>query len=262
MKIFRRFFERKSKPGEPENSKLLQLLDIYWKADGEGNSYKNVVLELMNGNAFLILPGHNEFGRRSAGWVTTKEAMTMNLSSLYTLDGLKVLAAFTDEKALLDWAKKPCAHSSMRAKDVLKLCEANGIARIVINNNSPNMFVLERVRGDMQEYMIPANSEVQIGIPRTPIDRHLLDKMIAGFKGLNNVKRVYHYGQTKSKEFSLVLGVELEKTSDNGKKAVIDVVREAIGNEKLPNPLDVFFIETEESRMPIAAIEGSLIYGG
>jgi len=260
MKLFQRFLNKTSTPDGPDNSKLLILLDLYWKADGKDNTYKNVVLELMNGNSFLILPGQNEFSQLSAGWKTTEEATTMKLSSLYMLDGLKVLAAFTDENALLDWSRKPCAYTSMRSQDVLKLCEANGIARIVINNNTHNMFVLEKKRGNTQEYTIPADSEVKIGVPRTPLDRRLLDKLIVRFRGLNNIKRVYHYGQTKGKEFSIVLGFELEKNSENGKKAVIDMVSEAIEDEKLPHPLDVFFIETEESKGPIAAIEGSLIY--
>jgi hypothetical protein len=260
MKIFQRFFYRTSKPNGPDNTKLLQLLDIYWKADGKDSTYEKVVLELMKGNSFLLLPGPNEFGKQTGGWMTTKEAMTMKLSSLYTLDGLKVLAAFTDEKALLDWSKRPCPYTSIRSQDVLNLCEANGIVRIVINNNSSNAFVLEKARQDTKEYEIPANSEVQIGVPNTPLNPFLLEKMVTRFSDLDNIKRVYQYGQTKGNEFSLVLGFELTKSSENGKKAVIDLVRDVIGNEELPKPLDIFFIETEEWGKQIRAIEGGLIY--
>ncbi len=260
MKIFQRFFDRTSKPDRPDNTKLLQLLDIYWKADGKGNTYEKVVLELMKGNSFLLLPGPNEFGKQGGGWMTTKEAMTMKLSSLYTLDGLKVLAAFTDEKALLDWSKRPCPYTSIRSQDVLELCKANGIVRIVINNNSSNTFVLEKARQDTKEYEIPANSEVRIGVPNTPLNPFLLEKMVTRFSDLDNIKRVYHYGQTKGNEFSLVFGFELTKSSQNGKKAVIDLVRDVIGNEELPQPLDIFFIETEEWGRQIRAIEGGLIY--
>ena len=258
--MFQRIFGKGEKANRPDNTRLLQLLDVYWKADGKGNTYENVVLELMNGNSFLMLPGPNEFSKQSGGWTTTQEAMTLKLSSLYTLDGLKILAAFTDEKALLDWSKKVCPYTSMRSQDVVKLCEANGIARIVINNNSPNTFVLERGRQDTSEYEIPANSEVQIGLPNSPLNRFLLAEMIARFSDLDYIKRVYHYGQTNRKEFSLILGFELTKRSENGKKAVVDLVRDVIGDEELPHPLDIYFIETEESGRQIRAIEGSLIY--
>ncbi len=243
----------------PDNSKLLRLLDIYWKADGKGDTYKNVVSELMNGNSFLMLPGQNEFNTGSVGWITTEEAKTIKLA-LYTLDGLKVLAAFTDEKGLLDWSKQPCSYTSMRAQDILKLCEANDIARIVINNNSPNTFVLERNRSDAKEYTIETNSKVLLGVPRTPIEKSLLEKMVGRFRNLDNIKQAYLYGQMKNNEFSLVLAFDLERNSENGKKAVIDLVHGAIENESLPSPLDIFFIDSEEWRIQIMAIKDGLIY--
>ncbi|HVU96891.1 MAG TPA: SseB family protein [Puia sp.] len=260
MKMFQRIFGKGEMANRPDNTRLLQLLDVYWMTDGKGNTYKNVVLELMNGNSFLLLPGPNEVCKQSDDWITTQEAMTLKLSSLYTHDGLKVLAAFTDEKALLEWSKKPCPYASMRSQDLLELCEANGIKRIVINNNSSNTFVLERGGKYTEEYEVPANSEVQIGLPNTPLNRLLLEKLIARFGNLDNIKRVYHYGQTNGKEVSLILGFELTRRSDNGKKAVVGLVRDTIGNEELPHPLDIFFIETEECRRQIRAIGGSLIY--
>ncbi|HEY4063188.1 MAG TPA: SseB family protein [Puia sp.] len=257
MAIFQKIFGGNSKP---DNSKLLQLLDIYWKADGKGDTYENVVLELMNGNSFLMLPGKNEFNAGSGRWITTEEKKTIQLASIYTMDGLKALAAFTDEKALLDWAKKPYSYTSMQSQAILQLCEANGISRIVINNNSSNMFVLEKDRSETKEFTIQAKENVLLGIPEIPLDESIVEKMVAGFRNLDYIKEVYHYGQMKNNEFSLVLGFDLARSSENGKKAVIDVVRDVIGNEILPYPLDVFFIETGEWRDQIAAIEGALIY--
>jgi len=260
MNIFRNLFYRNSKPAEPNNTRLLQLLDIYWRANGKGETYENVVLELMNGNSFLMLPGQDKDSQVSGGWITTKEAKTIGLSSVYTLEGIKVLAAFTDQKALLDWSKGTCSYFSMRSQDVLQLCETNGIERVVINNNSSNTFVLEKTREDAKEYVIQANSDVKIGTPNTPLDRSLLEKMIIRCNDLHSIKRVYHYGQMRGNEFSLILGFELTKSSENEKKAVVDMVRDVIANETLPCPLDIFFIETEEWREQIAMIAGSLIY--
>jgi len=255
MKIFDRIFNRSSKAKDPDNSKLLRLLNNYWK----GDTYKKVLLELMNGNSFLMLPGQNEFAAGSGGWLTTKEFKTIKLA-FYTLDGLNVLAAFTDEKALLDWSKQPCSYTSLRSQDVLKLCEENDFARVVINNNSPNTFVVERNRGGIQEYSIEANSKVMLGAPDTPINKLLLEKMVDCFKKLDNINQVYHYAQTKNNEFSLVLAFDLERNSENGKKAIIDLVRDTIGNETLPSPLDIFFIESKVWRSQIMAIKGGLIY--
>lgn len=260
MKIFRNFFCRNPKPSEPNNSRLLQLLDLYWRADGKGDTYESVVLELINGNSFLMLPDQSKYNQESAGWITTKEAKTLKLSCVYTIDGIKVLAAFTDKNALLDWAKEGCSFTSMRSKDVLELCETNGIARIVINSNSSNTFVLEKSKEGAKEYVIQANSEVQLGTPATPLDRCLLQKMVTRFNNLHNINKVYHYGQTRGNEFSLVLGFELTRSSESEKRAVVDMVREVIKDETLPSPLDIFFIETEAWREKIIMIKGSLIY--
>lgn len=123
VKLFQRFFGRTSKPDEPDNSRLLELMDIYWKTEGKGNTYENVVLELMNGNSFLIVPGQNGLGGDSRGWTATKMKTTLRLTSVYTLGGLKVLAAFTDEKALLDWSKQACPYTSLRSQAVLEFCD-------------------------------------------------------------------------------------------------------------------------------------------
>jgi len=100
MKIFRRLFDKTPKSEKPDNSRLLKLLENYWKADGKGSTYENVVGELVNGNSFLMVPGENGLTRESAGWMVSKEKTTLKLTSVYTLDGLKALAVFTDEKAL------------------------------------------------------------------------------------------------------------------------------------------------------------------
>jgi len=142
----------------------------------------------------------------------------------------------------------------------LEFCEENGIARIVINNNSSNTFVLERRKEDTEEYTIPAKSDLQLGIPGSPLDGKILEKLVKGFAGIANIKQVYLVGQTRKNEFSLVLGVDLVKRSENGKKAVVVLVEDAIRNEKLPSPLDILFIESEEWRRQVSAIEGSLIY--
>jgi hypothetical protein len=260
MGIFKKLLSSQSKPENPDNSKLLSLIDIYWKSEGKGETYKNVVLELMNGNSFLILPGSNGFEGGSNRWITTDEKKKLSLSSIYNLDGLKVLAAFTDERALLDWAKKPCAYISMRSQSVLQLCEENGISRIIINNNSSNTLVLEKDRSANEEFTIREKEKLLLGIPDTPLDKSIIEKLITRFRNLDNIQEVYHYGQTKDNKFSLVLAFTLAKISENGKKAIIDAVGDAIANEILQYPLDVFFIETEEWKKQVSLIEGASIY--
>lgn len=125
-------------------SKLSILLDIYQKQNGKGDSYKDVILELLNGDSLLLLPSPNDSSENQEPVEGTGKKLT--LSSVFNIDGVTVLGAFTDEKALISWAKQPIPYKMLESKDVLKLCEETAIGRIVINSGLPTMFVLEQNR--------------------------------------------------------------------------------------------------------------------
>jgi hypothetical protein len=127
-------------------SKLSILLDTYQEQKGKGDSYKDVILELLNGDSLLLLPSANG-GSENQESATDSESKTLKLSSVFNVDGIKVLGAFTDENALFSWAKQPVPYKMLESKDVLKLCEETAIGRIVINSGLPTMFVLEQNRG-------------------------------------------------------------------------------------------------------------------
>ena len=171
MGLLDKFFGNKPKPPNPDNSRLFKLLEIYQKQNGKGDNYRNLVLELMNGNSFLLLPSQNE-NEGSATWTTAQKDTTLKLTCVYNLDGLKVLGAFTDEIFLLSWAKKPTQYTALSSKDVLKLCEQQLIDRIVVNSDLPTMFVLERNRANIKTETIKEETKVQVGTPnrghRTP----------------------------------------------------------------------------------------------
>lgn len=128
---------------EAKQSKLSVLLDTYQKQNGKGDTYKDVILELLNGNSLLLLPSSND-GSENKDQHTDGESKTLKLSSVFNVDGVKVLGAFTDEQALFSWAKQPVPYKMLESKDVLQLCEETAIGRIVINSGLPTMFVLEQ----------------------------------------------------------------------------------------------------------------------
>ncbi|RTY93448.1 SseB family protein [Flavobacterium sp. GT3R68] len=259
MGIFDKLFGSKSKQPDPENSRLFELLSIYEKQNGEGDSYKNVVLELMNGNSFLLLPSKND-NQFSDSWTTTKGDTTLQLSSVFNLDGLKVLGAFTDEKALLNWANKPTQYTALSSKDVLSLCERELMDRIVINSDLPTMFVLEKNRDNIETLNIEEDTTVQVGTPNNPLENKIIQKLIQNFKRITVIEEVYQYGQTKNNEFSLVLGFKLLTNSENAKTATINSVQNALQGEKLNQPLDLFFIEDANWYQTIQNVENSFVY--
>lgn len=260
MGLFNKLFPDKSKPNNPDNSRLLGLLDTYWKENGKGDSYKNVVLELMNGDSFLMFPTKNDFKTYPNNWTTTEKEMTFKMQSLLNVDGLKVLVAFTDEQGLMTWVKKPTEYTAMRAQDILKFARDNDVSRIIINNDLPNMFVVERDKGDVKEHQIKKDTKIQVGTPDRPLNNLITQKLIDNFKKDKTISEVYQYGQTKDGEFSIVLGFKLTTYSDNAKKAAIYSVQDAIQNQTMPTPLDIFFIETEEWYDRVKDIEKALLY--
>lgn len=260
MGLFNKLFGNKTKTDNPDNTKLLSLLNKYWKENGAGDTYKNVVLELMNGNSFLMFPTQNDTNTDPDKWTTAEKDTTLKLASVVNLDGLKVLGAFTDEQALLAWTKKPSQYTAMRSKDVLKFVQDNGMDRIVINSDQPNMFVLERSIENVKEHTIKQDTKVQLGTPNRPLNKPITQKLIDNFKKDTTVSEVYQYGQTKDGEFSIVLGFKLTSNSDNAKKAAINAVQNALQGETLDQPLDMFFIETDSWYESIRKIENSLLY--
>lgn len=260
MGLFSKLFGNKSKTDNLDNSKLLSLLDKYRKENGAGDTYKNVVLELMNGNSFLMFPTQNDTNTDPDKWTTAEKDTTLKLASVVNLDGLKVLGVFTDEKALLAWTNKPTQYTAMRSKDVLKFVQDNAMDRIVINSDQPNMFVLERSRENVKEHTIKQDTKVQLGTPNRPLGNSITQRLIDNFKKDNTISEVYQYGQTKDGEFSIVLGFKLTSNSDNAKRAAINAVQNAMQNQSIDQPLDLFFIETESWYDSIRKIENSLLY--
>lgn len=259
MGLFDKLFGSKSKLTNPDNSKLFKLLEVYQKQNGKGDSYKNVVLELMNGNSFLLLPSQND-NEGSGAWTTAEKDTTLKLTSVYNLDGLKVLGAFTDEISLLAWAKKPTQYTALSSKDVLKLCEEQLIERIVVNSDLPTMFVLERNRANIKTETIQEETTVQVGTPNRPLERRILQKLIDQFQRVETIDEVYQYGQTKNNEFSIVLGFKLLTNSDNAKTATINAVQTALQGEQIDQLLDLFFIEDDGWYQTIRNVENSFFY--
>ncbi|MCO5267443.1 MAG: SseB family protein [Brumimicrobium sp.] len=262
MGIFDKLFgsnKVKTTTANPDNNRLFDLLEIYRQQNGQGDTYKNVVLELMNGNSFLLLPSEND-GSNSDTWTTAQKGTTLKLTCVFNLDGLKVLGAFTDENALLSWAKKPTQYTALSSKDVLKLCEENLIERIVINSDLPTMFVLERNRENIKTDTIKEETTVQVGTPNRPLDQRVISKLIDQFKRIDTIQEVYQYGQTRNNEFSLVLGFKLSTNSDNAKTATINAVQTALQNETIDQLLDLFFIEDESWYRTITNVENSFVY--
>jgi len=243
---------------KPENSKLIYLLNIYGQHQSQEN-YRLALKEIEEGNSFLILPSVNDTHEMS-DWKTIDVGSTLKLSSVFNLDGLQVLGAFTDEKALQTWAKKVTEYTKMRSQDVIEFCKQNGIDRIVINSDQANMFVLERNRENIKTTVIEKPTPVQVGKPIHPLNKHILDKLITNFKKVDTILEAYHYAQSANNEFSLVIGVVLSTISDNSRAALNNAIYNSLQGEKLDTLLDIFVLPTNDWIQNVRNIQDSLFY--
>ena len=129
---------------DADNNKLNPLLND-WGKGPSGKNFERVMDELVNGNSYLILPTVENKHQVSFQW-TASANEKLGLTCIFEVDGVKILGAFTDNDTISNWAKGPHPCIMMKTKDVLKLCEMNNIYKIVINSDSPNIFLAERSR--------------------------------------------------------------------------------------------------------------------
>lgn len=208
-----------SKNEQPDNTRLLKLLHAYRENENNEN-YQRVVDELMNGNACLLLPTVNS-GSPKETWRDMEEGEDLKLTSVFDVDGLTVLGAFTGEEPLLDWAGKKTEYTAMSSSDALDLCMANGIERIVIDSHQPTMFVMQRGQHDIETESLQEGSKILLGFPAQPIEGRILEKLKTRCNKKPFIQEVHQFIMSRKQETSLVLGFKLDlylKVSFNGEK--------------------------------------------
>lgn len=241
-----------------DNARLSSLLDTYTEDPSPGN-YKSVMDELLHGGSFLLLPSANN-NRKSSGWETVEQDTTLNISSIFVLDGLKVLGAFTDESSLLNWIKKETEYVALGTQTLMELCKQNGIERLVINSGGRNMFVLERDRGNITDRNIRKDTKVLVGAPAKPLPQSTIDRLVANFSRINTIGEAYQYLQSVNDETSYVIGCKMSVVSDNSKAALYNAVNDSLNDGDLEIPIDIMILETEEWLATVRNIPGSQFY--
>src|SRR5688572_29051653 len=127
---------------DPDNTRLIYLLNIYGDHRSQEN-YKAVLDEIMTGNSYLILPSSNK-ENNTHQWKKAEDGTTIGLTSVFNIDGLKVLGAFSDQSSLVKWTNRKTQYTAIKTQDLVDFCKTNHFDRIVINSDQKNMFVLER----------------------------------------------------------------------------------------------------------------------
>ncbi len=206
---------------DPDNTKLNFLLH-QWGENPSDENYVAVMTEILNGNCFLLLPSVND--EEASTWMTLEQGAPLKLTSVFNLDGLKVLGAFSDELALVEWAKQPTQYTAIATATVIEICKEKGIDRIVINSDQKNMYVLERNRENISTKTIETDTKVLVGTPINPLPQHIVDKLISNFKKVDAIEEAYQYVQVLDNETSHVLGIKMSVNSDNAMAALQNAI--------------------------------------
>ena len=259
MNFLKKLFGRKpdEKKRDPENTQLIYLLNI-WGEHQSTENYQAVVKEILEGNSFLLLPSENDnSGPRT--WKTLDVGATLKLKSVFNVDGLQVLGAFSDEHALLEWFKGETGYTAMKTQDLIEFCKQNGIDRIVINSDQKNMLVLERNRENIKTNIIQEETKVLVGAPSKPLNQQVLNKLIDNFRKVNTIEEAYQYAQSMGNETSIVLGIKMSVRSDDARAALHNAINNSLHDVELEMPLDIMLLD-EDWLETVKGIENSLFY--
>jgi hypothetical protein len=264
MNFFKKLFgssdntKTETKESNPDNTRLTYLLDIYRQHPSSEN-YHAVLEEVTNGNSFLLLPSANENGNTN-GWQTAEVGTKLNLTSIFNIDGLKVLGAFSSETALGKWAKRESQYSAIKTQDLIDFCKQNNIDRIVINTDQKNMFVLERNRANITSRTIQEETKVLVGTPTNPLPNNVINLLVKNFIKVDTVEEAYQFAQKMNDEISLVLGIKMTVASDNSKAALHNALNDSLNDVDIGVPIDIMLLETEGWLNTVRNIQDSLFY--
>ena len=265
MSFFKKLFSKKENTEQaiteeqknPDNTRLLYLLDIYSKNPSADN-YRAVLDVIMSGNAYLLLQSVNE-GQNNVGWRTLEVGAEINFNCVFNLEGLLVLAAFTDEAAMVEWAKQPVEYTMLPTSAVIDFCKQNNIDRIVINSDQKNMFVMERDRSHITTTKIEEETQVLIGAPAKPLSAAIIDKLKDNFDRIPAIEEAYQFLQQRGEEQSIVIGIRMSAQSENARIALQNAISNALEGEELEIPLDVMMV-SDDWLTSLQGIPGSLFY--
>ena len=262
MGIFDKFFKNKEKmesSPDPRDNNLLETILVNYNQSNNNEQYAKIASQLVNGDFNLFLPSVND-GKNENNWKTIREGSNLKLKSVFNLDGLKVLGAFSSENNLQKWINEESEYTVMSSKEVLNFCQANGIDRIVIDSKQPSMFVLERSRSNIKTETVKEETKVRLGTPAIPITGLFLEKLIINFKNVESIEEAYQFIMIRNNESIHTIGFKLNTYSDNSRTACINVIQNCIDTNDLKLPLELFFLENSGWYNSVKNIEESIMY--
>jgi hypothetical protein len=241
MNLFKKLFGKKETEFTPDNSVLLELIQVYHQNTTSEN-YGKVLEELQGPRAFLVVPSDGKQSK-SDEWHTLSKGTTVGFTSVFNVDGLLVFGVFTSETALSKWIDKETAFMAMPARVVMEMAQENNFGRIVIDSDQETMFVLERNVSNSNEIKIQEDTEVLIWYPKNPISGAHKTQLCTAFAKVSSIKEVYHFGMTRNDEAIFILAFLLDEVNENSRLAVLSAMNDGMNGFSTEFPLEMMYVK-------------------
>lgn len=125
-----------------DNSKLLSLIEDWLSQNGKGNTYRNVVMELLNGNGCLFVQTHGEQVNETKTYIANENDKLK--IGIYEIEGKKFFGAFTEIDLLEKWLKVRGSYAQLSSKVLMEMADVENVDGIIINSGFRNMFAVFR----------------------------------------------------------------------------------------------------------------------
>ena len=99
----------------PNNTNLLATIKAFQKNQNQ-ETFMAVFNELQGNNAFLLIPTTEPIvgkDRNEEGWSTIEKGTQMSFTSVFEVEGQKILGAFTSQQTLMNWANETKPFASL-----------------------------------------------------------------------------------------------------------------------------------------------------
>jgi hypothetical protein len=240
-----------------QNARLHELLQA-WARNQSPELHRRIAEELLQGDGVLLLTSINEPGT-GAGTAPT-DGDQLRLTCVFDVDGLRTLAAFTAEVPLRAWTGGPSDYIALPTAEVMSFCQQQHIGRLILDYNTPGMFVLERQLSDIRTEIIEQDLQVQWGQLSPPLPADFTARLQERCRRVSVVAEVYQFAMMRGERFSFVLGFHLDTYSPEARQAALATVQDTMSPNELPHPLDIIMLEEADWLSTVREFEGALLY--
>jgi hypothetical protein len=225
-----------------KSNRLLHLLNQHSKDPSDAH-YEQLITEILHGDSCFLLPaGDHEVEDR---WREPGTEYDLEIRTVYHEGPLKVLLVFSDEEALEHWAQRPINHHLFRTQDAIKFCQQNGIARIIINVDQENMFVLQQ-RLPETKAVAEEHEELRLLPLQDTLGTEVIDLLKASFAETTVIDAGYQFAKVNNaNEPEAVIGIRLSEITDDTIKAMQLAVAQALYGKDLKRVLHIMLLESD-----------------